>query len=459
MPVNNLHPKYSLYLPTWEKTRDAVCGSVAIKDKGSIYLPIPNESDKESSARYKQYKKRAVYANFTARTKNALVGAAFRQDPELDFPVGLEYLEYDSTGEGLDFAQMAKDSLSNVLEVGRQGFLVDYPQAGDNLTDEDVSMLDLRANIVPYTAESIINWKTSAVNGRNLLTLVVLSESYGDGEDEFSQSAKTQHRVLRLDEIGYSQQIYRDNTPYSEMVYARDATGAIWQEIPFIFCGSKNNDSTIDDAPLADIAEVNIAHYRNSADYEEGLFIHGQPMLHIDVGTMSADEWDKLNPAGVVVGSRRAITTNGGGTASLLQAESNGAAHEGMIAKEQQMIMIGARIITDRGGQETAEAARIRFSSENSVLGDVVKNLGQALTQCVEWCGMFMGALGEASVTLNTNFYDKSLDPQMVMSLIQAYDRQAFGMVDLRMNLRRAGFIESEDDELDQEVGQADPLV
>ena len=46
--------------------------------------------------------------------------------------------------------------------------------------------------------------------------------------------------------------------------------------IPFIFCGALNNSPDVDKSPVYDIAEVNIAHYRNSADYEESCFIAGQ---------------------------------------------------------------------------------------------------------------------------------------------------------------------------------------
>ena len=73
------------------------------------------------------------------------------------------------------------------------------------------------------------------------------------------------------------------------------------------------------------------------------------------------------------------------GGATLVQADPNNLVLEAMKAKENAMIAIGARIVTDRGGNETAEGARIRFASENSVLGDIVHNLSQAIEQCLAW--------------------------------------------------------------------------
>ena len=62
----------------------------------------------------------------------------------------------------------------------------------------------------------MINWKTTVINGRKYLSLVVLEESYLQADDEFSHESKIQQRVLRLREDGYTQQIYRDEMPYSE---------------------------------------------------------------------------------------------------------------------------------------------------------------------------------------------------------------------------------------------------
>jgi hypothetical protein len=159
--------------------------------------------------RYRQYLKRALFTNFTGRTKNALVGAAFRKMPVLELPTGLDYLLEDATGDGLGLVQMAKDELSNLLETGRTFFLVDYPQAEDGLSAEDVTMLDLRAAIVPYTAEQVINWRTEAVGGRKLLTLCVISEPYKHGGDEFSHDTEIQYRVLRLNEDRYPRHVCR----------------------------------------------------------------------------------------------------------------------------------------------------------------------------------------------------------------------------------------------------------
>ena len=92
------------------------------------------------------------------------------------------------------------------MEAGRTIFLVDYPQIETGLSAEDVERMNLRASIIPYTAEQVINWKTDIVGGRKMLTSVVIAEHYLEPMDEFDHTQKIQYRVLRLKEQGYSQQ-------------------------------------------------------------------------------------------------------------------------------------------------------------------------------------------------------------------------------------------------------------
>lgn len=466
MTVETHHPQYELYLPLWVQTRDSVKGSVAIKDKKHKYLPVPDNNTMDErkgteTMRYRQYIKRALFTNFTARTKNALLGAAFRKEPVYELPEGLEYLIDNATGDGLSLNQMAKDELSNLLETGRCGFLVDYPETPQGLSAEEVREYGLAASIIPYTAEQIINWKTHNMYGRKMLGLIVLAETYQDDEDAFDHEEKTQYRVLRHREDGYTQQLYRDGEPYGEEIYPRKADGSTWDYIPFQFVGSKNNDATIDDSPLADIADVNIAHYRNSADYEESCFITGQPSLFI-THSLSPEQWLEYNPMGVKLGSREGHVLGESGSATLLQASPNNLVLEAMRAKENAMIMIGARIITDRGGNETAEGARIRFASENSVLGDLVHNLSEAIEMCIYWCGEFMGVpADDVEFKINDEFYDRSVDPQIIMSMIQLLDRDLIGEADIFDRLKAGGLIDSDRtlDMVKEERGLANPLA
>ena len=227
-----------------------------------------------------------------------------------------------------------------------------------------------------------------------------------------------------------------------------------------MFVGAKNNDSTIDDAPLADIAEVNMAHFRNSADYEESCFLVGQPSLFL-THSLSLEQFKEYNPQGIKLGSRAGHVLGESGSATLLQADPNQLVMEAMKAKEQQMVAIGARIITDRADRETAEAAKIRFASENSVLGDVVHNLSEAFEKCIMWVGEFMGVeANDAVFEINTEFYDKNIDPQLIMSMVTLLDREIVAERDIFERLKSAGVVDPQRtlEDVRDERGMAAPI-
>lgn len=107
-------------------------------------------------------------------------------------------------------------------------------------------------------------------------------------------------------------------------------------EIPFVFFGANDNDESIDDAPLYDLAVLNLAHYRNSADYEEGNFISGQPSLFI---TGLTKEWvsDIVNQGNPIrLGARTANILGSGANAFLLQTDANSGLYEAMQDKKSR---------------------------------------------------------------------------------------------------------------------------
>jgi hypothetical protein len=100
----------------------------------------------------------------------------------------------------------------------------------------------------------------------------VLQESVDvDTDDGFGSEKVTQYRVLRLDETGaYTQEVWQESSSQTAMIIPSftplNGAGQPWRIIPFHFLGSENNDTSIDDAPLYDMAVLNIGHYCNSAD-------------------------------------------------------------------------------------------------------------------------------------------------------------------------------------------------
>ena len=249
--------------------------------------------------------------------------------------------------------------------VGRGGLLVDAPETAAATAAEQNAGL-LNPVIAFYTAENIINWRLTRVGSVNRVTMVVLREvwEYSEPGAEFETKFGEQYRVLDLIDGRYRQRIYRfdaEGGVHGEVIEIFPELGEqLRGKIPFTFIGASNNDATIDDAPLLPLAELNIGHFRNSADNEESSFVVGQPTLFIAPGeNMSMEQWKEANPHGVRMGSRSGHNIGYGGNAFLVQAGENNLAKQNMLDKENQAIQIGAQLITPTQ-QITAESARLQ---------------------------------------------------------------------------------------------------
>jgi hypothetical protein len=455
-----IRQEYSDALPGWQLVKRCVAGPREVR-KYNEYLPMPDPLNQspENIARYEQLKKRAMFLNVTGRTRTGLLGAVFRKTAEIKLPSAIDYLLENVSGDGSSLEQLCKEATGECLDTGRGGLLVDFPKV--ELPEGQTSLTvaqaaNARAYIHFYPAESIINWREDVIDGVRRLTLVVLHEKINEAtQDGFEFTAKDQYRALMLIGGKYVQRVYTEDTPDGVETNPTDKTGKAFDHIPFHFFGSQNNDASIDKAPLEDLAEVNILHYGNSATVEEAGFISSQPTLFITTD-IQPDEFLKLNPNGMHIGSRRGHNLGKQGSAVMLQAKETQLARELMKDKEGQMLMIGARIVQQGGGAETAEAVRIRYSSDNSVLGTIAGNVSEAVRLSLFDAQRFMmDAVDETGTVfwLNQEFFDQVMDAQSILAQMQLWQQGIIAKKDLRTNLRQAGVLESDrtDDDIDDD--------
>lgn len=463
-----IRQEYSDALPGWQLVKRCVAGPREIR-KYNEYLPMPdplNQSD-ENKARYDQLKKRAMFLNVVGRTRTGLLGAVFRKTAEIELPSAIEYLIENLSGNGASLEQVSKESTGECLDTGRGGFLTDFPKVElpEGQTALTVAQAaNARAYIHLYCAESIVNWREDVINGVRRLTLVVLHEKINQpSEDGFEFTAKDQYRALMMRGGKYVQAVYSADDPEGKETVPTDKAGKPFDHIPFHFFGSENNDASIDKAPLEDLAEVNILHYGNSATVEESGFISSQPTLFITT-SINTDDFVKANPNGLHIGSRRGHNLGATGTATLLQANETQLARELMKDKEQQMLMIGARIVQQGSGAETAEAVRIRYSSDNSVLGTIAGNVSEAMRNALFDAQRFMaGEVDEKGTVfwLNQEFFDEVMDAQAILAQMQLWQQGIIAKSDLRTNLRQAGVLDSDrtDEKIDADREDEAPVV
>lgn len=473
--VSFVHPAIRTLLPQYELIRDCLGGEMAVKRRRQKYLPIPNPEDgsKENMARYQAYITRAVFYNVAQRTQGGLVGQIFMREPGAEVPEGLKMIVEDATGSGVPLVQLAAELAGYGVAYSRGGIYVDYPsveadgQTDDNLTTslaevESGEVRPVLQNVAPW---DIINYRVKKRGAKIILSLVVFREDYVDADDGFETKVKDQWRVLRLTEDDvYVIEIYRNKmgTKPDFTFYPKDAKGEALDEIPFSFLGVANNDATPEPPAMYDLCALNIAHYRNSADYEEATYMLGQPTPWFAGLT---EEWvTKVMGGGVALGARGGIMLPADGSAGILQVEPNTMAKEAMDQKEQQMLSLGAKLVeaTQVGGvATTATEAAIDNVSETSILSSVAKNTATAIKWALEWCAVFVGVPEEGiSYNMNTEFDLTNMDANERAQLLKEFQSNAITFTEYRLNMKRAGIATLPDEEAKAELQkQADDAL
>lgn len=464
MPITSTHKQYADQCERWARNRAACAGQDAVKLASTDFLPDDNATDRsnEARSRYLRYLLRAVWMPVSGYTKQGLIGMMSRRPAEVELPSQIEYAKENADGAGLSLEQMAKLALAEVIEVGRLGLLVDYPAAEPGLSAEQVAQMGLSARITIYKAESIDNWKLANIGGVLRLVMVKLCEIAEVEKDEYLLEAEKRYRVLRLQDGVYTQTLYNDKEEQiGEVLIPRQANGQPWEHIPFQIIGATTNSPEVDQALISGIVDLNTAHYQMSADSAKNLHIHSGGTLVI-ASSMSNEQWKEANPQGVTVGADQGLFLGDTGSATLLQLDPASAVEEKLRSLETQMVAVGAHLISDTNGLQTAEAARIDASGRASSLSTAVGNVSEGIEAALEDMTLFMGGDPEqVKYQLNQQFYPDNVDAPTIMAMIQLLDRQVVAVQDVRTKLRGGGLIAQNrtDEEIDGEVLDVEPLA
>jgi hypothetical protein len=452
MSVSNTNTEYDAYRFKWKRCRDVITGRDALiqnyvsntRYSGSLYNPsfdtnnyLPRLTG-QTDVEYITYQERAAFFNASARTLDAFTGMIFSKDPVYKLPTAIEPYANDITLGGDNLREFSEQIVEQQIAVGRVGIMVDYPaNAPTNITIAAAEALNIRPFLRYYTAESIINWRTSYKNGAQVLTMVVLKETIEVQEDEFTSNEVTQYRVLDLTEQGYRVRVMDDNNALISEMYPIQ-NGSTLSYIPFVILGANSATATVQKPPLLDLVDTNLAHYRNSADYEHGLHFTGLPTPYVagvqlpegatlSVGSMSA--WIFPDPSA----SAGYLEFKGDGLQTLREALKD---------KEQRMAILGARMLAeDKRSSEAFGTIELKSAGERSILASISRSASDAIERCLNWMCEWVGAPQDAVFNLNTDFGAARMQPQMVTALLSAYQGEAMPLSVLFDNLQRGELI------------------
>jgi hypothetical protein len=433
--VDTQHEDYQEYQEQWKLCRNLAEGQCAVHKAGVKYLPmLKNELGEDYAAR----KGRTTLYNAYWRTVSGLIGMLFKRQPVIEVDASLEEMMKDINLKGMSLETFAQEIVEESLVIGRVGVLVDFPAANtEGMTEADVSKLNLRPTLQKYESESIINWKMGLVNNKYILTLIVLTEEFDIPKNEFESECETRYRVLDLSTGVYRQRVFRINDKGEDELLSEFypvMRGKNLDYIPFQFIGAENLTSDIDAPPLIDMADLNIAHYKVSADYEHGCHFTGLPTPWI-AGYRPPEGSDNL-----YIGSSTAwVFSDPSAKAEFLEFKGTGltALESNLSRKEQQMAILGARMLAqDKKMVESADTASIHRAGENSILAAIAANVSEGLSRSLIIFSQWTGGSDNASIEINKDYLNMPLSAQELTAMVAAWQAGAISQQTLFYNLK-----------------------
>jgi len=419
-----LHPDYVYWAQSWEKIRDAELGEVEIKRKREFYL---KKQEGHDNNQYNAYLDRAVFFNMTAKTLSALYGTVFKRNPKVTgFTPSLKLSSNNITKEKMSLHLLSKTAVKETLAVGRFGMLVDATSSGRG-----------EPFIACYTAENILDWDVTDIDGRFEISRVVLRELFYDRPPDgaVAFSYKAQYRVLTLtldEETGvyvYEQLLFFDrestgmpsiDAPPDEVIVPT-VRGRTLDHIPFQIIGPFTNTMDIEKSPILDIVALNLSHYKSYAQLEQGRYYTGNPIY-----------WAKTSgegPSDYYVGPDVVWELGIEDDAGIIEFQGNGLKflESALDGKEQQIAAIGGRMMpgTSRAAAESDNSLKLKEQNEQTLLLNIADTVDEAFTQSLRWWADWSNAspsvVAEITFELNRDFLLSKIGAREFRAIHQMY--------------------------------------
>lgn len=429
--TNDKHPMYLHWLPAWQDCRNAFDGQRAIKAAGVRYLPALSG---QTNDEYLAYKNRALFFSITSKTVSALVGMALQRPPILTAPP--EMNSYGIDRNGAQLTELTSSSLSEVLLTGRYGLMVDMPQGGG------------KPYLARYTAENIVDW---VVDREGHPSKIVLQESVIE-----DYKTVLQYRCLYLEGGVYYVAIYNEKMEMIGTPVAPKIADQPMDFIPFVLMNPVGIDWDILKPPMLDIVDINLSHYRTSADLEHGRHFTGLPtpvVSGVDGSTV------------LKIGSQTAwVLPPSDAKAYYLEFTGTGlkSLEAALQEKQSQLASLSARLMDNsHKGSEAADAVRLRFMSETASLLMVVLSVEDGLSRAHQIIATVLGEdPKEVSVKVNREFLSSKLSAAEVVALTKVYLEGGMSVETYVYNLRRGDMLPhnmTDEDVLKQLPKRVDP--
>lgn len=458
------HPEYAYFAPDWALLRDVLGGERRVKEQTTKYLPMLDAQTREE---YSGYLDRAVFYNATDRTLQGLLGTVFRKDPQFN---GLPDDLANNPAVTLNnetLTTLCRHIATEAISMGRVGVLLDRAAdpsspsygnlpGGPDSSGTPVNLPNVGATNtdVPYfalyTAEQILNWSVTKIDGRYQFSSILLFEA-DYSPDGMKTGVSSRLRLLALDGNGdYYQAVGPvDAKDYTEFQTVAMPTrrGQPLRFIPFMFFNPNSLRASVEKSPMLEIATLNLSHYQNYAALQHGRFYTAMPTYWVK----GSGAQDQATPA-FKVGPNTVWMLEQEDEAGILEFKGAGLGSLELALEmiERQMQSLGARLVA----QQRRTAATASVSHEQAQAGErasllaITQNLNLGMSFLVQWWMWWEEAsptaIAEASVEFNQSFREQNLTARDIRAMQSLWAEHAIPLTVLYAVFRSADIIPGE---------------
>lgn len=411
------HPDYAAAKLSIMAARDCFLGERAVKQRADLYLP---RLSGQSVDEYAGYKMRATFYSIVGRTVAALTGLAIQGEVSIK---GNEETvkQMKDAPHGMQLFELNVQTVAEILLQGRWGLLLDAPAESNTV------------GIYGYVSDSIWNWALKP-DGSYLWVILHETRLVQDVSNPYKQTMEDQYRLLSVEDGVYSVQLFdKDSKPIGTKIVPK-FMGKTIDYIPFFTAMPDGLRAGVSKSPMEDMVNVNLSHYRTSADLENGRHFVGLPTPVVTGTEVSG----KLR-----IGSSTAwILPDKDAKAFYMEFEGQGlqSLETALEEKEKQLSSLSSSIVSRSiSGSESPDAIRLRMSSETASLFSVVQTTQSLMNKVYNVKSELEGNPQDIELVYPTQFVSGQLSAEEVKKYSEIYLSGGMPLHDYVNILRRGG--------------------
>ncbi len=421
-PINiECNPKYDEMVSVWTQLYITTeLGQTGVKARGEEYLPMTEgqkEDFKEGNGikRYTAYKTRATYYNFCAKTIKKAMGLMHSKDATVQLPENIKEWAESITIDGEDIHSLNRDINSSQLLYGRIGLLL------------DVTEKTKYPHVVKYSADSILVWRESVIDGIKKPEFVLLDESgYEFNMETKKFEYKEQFRLLALaNNMGTKKVFYtvvldakewgswdieNPDIDYEGLTVVKTPKKISY--IPFVVANIKTSTMAIEKPLLVELSDLSLSAYRADAEYRQGLYLQAFALLYF-IGFS-----DKKLKENGVRSDGYVSTENAKAKIGYANASADGLGEMRMSLESLKVESEGNGIvISDKEGVESGKALTTRIMLQTSDLKEISLTCEESINRILKWGAEWMGVEGVCRFSANLDYNQEKLLPRDYLDL------------------------------------------